>query len=532
MNDKMTSHTVLVVEDDDGLLRLMQKHLVREGFCTAGAATGNEAISWLGGHQADLLVLDFQLPDMDGKQVIKILREKHQTVPFVLVTGQGDERLAVDMLKCGARDYIMKDGAFLELLPSVVEQVIEQVAREDKLKVAEKALEESEAQYRGIFTATLDAVFVVDFDGSIVDANPQACQMYGYSAEEFLELTLKELIHPDHQHLYDQLRLDMQEKGEFQAESMAVQKDGTIIDVDIRSTMFGFKGRKHILAVFRDVSERKWAEEELKLTNQQLRVSEQALREREARLRAIFQGAAVGVALVDLGGRSLESNRALQEMLGYDKRELRRKIFTEFTHVEDVQESRQVFEQLSKGKVEHYQIETRYVRKDGRPLWVRVNASLVRGEANKPNYVISMVQDITDWKRTEQALRICDHRYRSLAETINDGLEMQDEDGQITYVNDRLCQMWGYSREELIGRRVDDLLDEQDGQRFEQCLSVAGPDRAESTEVVWTAKSGQKVCTRVSVGGLCDAQGKATGNFAVITDLRGRSQAEPAGPQS
>jgi PAS domain S-box-containing protein len=467
MERETNSHTVLIVEDNADLLSLMQRHLEREGYATAGAGTGREALIWVGEQSADLLLVDYELPDMNGKELVEALQEQGTPIPFVLVTGHGDERLAVDMMKRGARDYIMKEGEFLELLTTVVNQVVGQLVREQRLREAEQALQENEAQYRGIFNAARDAVFVVDFAGKIVDANPEANRMFGFHREEFHGMPVRQLIHSDHQHIYDLFILDIQKQGKFQSEAVGEQKDGTMIDIDMRGSVFIFKGRNHFVFVFRDISERKYAEEELKLTNQQLRNSEQALREREKRLGAIFQGAAIGIALVDLGGHAIESNQALQTMLGYSRIELRRKTFADITYMEDRQAGVQIFEDIAQGKCDHYQVEVRYVRKDSSLMWVRLTASLVRGEEGKPNYIIHMIEDITDWKQAENSLQESESKYRSLFENMTSGfayhkvvLDANSEPVDYVFleVNDAFERLTGLERDDILGKRVTEIL--------------------------------------------------------------------------
>jgi len=467
VESEKNGHTIFIVEDNGDLLSLMQRQLQREGYETAGVETGREAIGWLGGNSADLLLLDYQLPDMNGKELMESLQEQGRPMPFVLVTGHGDERLAVDMMKRGARDYIMKEGEFLELMTTVVNQVIKQLEREKRLREAEQALQESEAQYRGIFNAARDGVLVVDFNGMIVDVNPEATRMFGYTLEEFSGIPVRQLIHSDHQHMYDLFILDIQRQGKFQAEAVGVQKDGTMIDIDMRGSVFIFKGRNHYVFVFRDISERKWAEEELKLTNQQLRISEQALREREARLGAIFQGAAIGISLVDLSGHALESNQALQTMLGYSRTELRRKSFGEITYVEDRQGCMQIFADAASGKCDQYQVEVRFVRKDSSLMWVRLTASLVRGDQGKPNYIVHMTEDITEWKRAEDSLHESESKYRSLFENMTSGFayhkvvldaNSQPADYQFLEINDAFERLTGLKRDDIIGKNVTELL--------------------------------------------------------------------------
>jgi two-component system sensor histidine kinase UhpB len=133
---------ILIVDDDDGLSALMQKCLRAEGFRTARTATCPETLEWFRNNGADLMLLDHKLPDTTGKRLLKQLVKEKYTVPFIVITGHGDEQLAVEMLKCGARDYIIKDMTLLKLLPSVVSRTLRQVEREKKLAQAEKYLED------------------------------------------------------------------------------------------------------------------------------------------------------------------------------------------------------------------------------------------------------------------------------------------------------------------------------------------------------------------------------------------------------
>ncbi|MBN1764695.1 MAG: PAS domain S-box protein [Sedimentisphaerales bacterium] len=468
--------TVMVVDDDEGFCTLMQRKLQGEGFQTLSAGSGNEAIERLGDQRVDLMLLDFMLPDMTGNRVVEILRQMQRSVPFILVTGQGDERLAVEMMKGGACDYLIKDQSLLKLLPSVVNHTIKQLRQQQKLREAERALRESEAQYHGIFNSATDAFFVMNFDGQIIDVNPQATIMYGYTPDELKGMAFKTLIHSDFYHLMDQLKYDSLTQKEIITESVNVKKDGDLFDVEVKGTVFEYKGQKHILIIVRDISERKWAEEELKLTNQQLRISEQALRERETRLRAIFQGSAIGIALVDLGGRAIESNHTLQAMLGYTALELREKVFTQFTHGEDREDSLKIFEDLTQGKCEHYRLENRLIHKEGFPVWVRMTASLVRGESGRPNYIINITEDISEQKNAEELLRHSEAQYRLLFENMLEGFAYHEVlwneahkpvDYKFLEVNDAFEKMTGLRKKDIIGRKVSEIVADIRGSTLE-----------------------------------------------------------------
>jgi len=123
-------------------------------------------------------------------------------------------------------------------------------------KRAEEELREREVQFRSIFESTSDAVLIFDFDGTIVEANPAACKMYGYSYEELIGLSGKDIARSDHYHIFEDFKRQVKTSGRFSAQSVDLRKDGSPIHIEVRGASFSYKGRPHLLAVVRDVTER------------------------------------------------------------------------------------------------------------------------------------------------------------------------------------------------------------------------------------------------------------------------------------
>jgi PAS domain S-box-containing protein len=137
----------------------------------------------------------------------------------------------------------------------------------------------------------------------------------------------------------------------------------------------------------------------------ELKRAQEALRESEARFRAVFENAAIGIALVDMRGYPGESNPALQKMLGYDKTELAQMAFTQFTHPADAKADWDLFTELVEGKRDRYQLEKRFYRKDGEVVWGQLTVAVVRNQNGEPQYAIAMIEDISARKRAAEALR-------------------------------------------------------------------------------------------------------------------------------
>lgn len=133
------------------------------------------------------------------------------------------------------------------------------------LKLAKMAqeMEDRKEEYEGIFNSAMDTFLIFDLDGNIIDANPQATEMYGYPHDELLYLTGKDIVHPDHYHLFEKFKKDVINLGSFYTESIDVRKDGSTFNVEVKGGSFNYKGKTHLLAVTRDISERKKAEQQI-----------------------------------------------------------------------------------------------------------------------------------------------------------------------------------------------------------------------------------------------------------------------------
>ncbi|MGD1086830.1 MAG: response regulator [Verrucomicrobiota bacterium] len=148
MNPPKPAAAILIADDDRGLLRLAARTLEREGFSVSTAESGADAIQWLTARQPDLLLLDLKLRDADAREIIARLAALRRLPSFLIITGQGDERMAVEMMKSGALDYLVKGKDFLDFLPSTVSRALKQVEKERKLAAAEAALRLSEERFR------------------------------------------------------------------------------------------------------------------------------------------------------------------------------------------------------------------------------------------------------------------------------------------------------------------------------------------------------------------------------------------------
>lgn len=189
---------ILCMEDDLGAARLVEKTLNRAGYSVDIARNGREGLEMHDAGDYSLLLLDQNMPVFEGLEVLRRLSSRGSIVPVVMITGHGDEHLAVEAMKLGARDYIVKDvsGGFLKLLPTIVRRVLQQQKLIEEKQQAEAALKASEKRLDSIIKTVPDIIYRLDAQGRITFIS-DAVIRYGFQPQDLLSRKLLELVHPD-----------------------------------------------------------------------------------------------------------------------------------------------------------------------------------------------------------------------------------------------------------------------------------------------------------------------------------------------
>lgn len=190
---------ILVVEDSPDHLELSILTLQRyfPQAVIKGVETGDNCLKELEKDTFSIVILDYFLPDMDGLAVLKKIKQKNYKIPVIFVTGRGDEQIAVQAMKDGAYDYVVKSFDYLEDIPNIIEKAYEKHCLNSKL-------EETEKRYRQIFENASDAIITVNLEEKITSANKAACQMF--NIPELAGLVIKDLISPASYQNYQQIQ--------------------------------------------------------------------------------------------------------------------------------------------------------------------------------------------------------------------------------------------------------------------------------------------------------------------------------------
>jgi len=253
---------ILYMEDDPGLGRLVQKRLEHVGYATDVALNGEEGLARYKAGAYDVVIVDQEMPIYSGLKVIQIMASKRELPPTIMLTGSGSEETAVEAMKLGAGDYIVKDmaGGYLDLLPPVVERVLSQHRLVEAKQRAEEALKESEARFRAVAQTAVDAIVSADSAGNIVFWNSGAKAMFGYDEEEVLGKPFSQLILDqaagDSRRAKKAIGLTGEPCRERRIELMGLKKNGDEFPVELSLTSWEAKSGTFYTAIIRDISDR------------------------------------------------------------------------------------------------------------------------------------------------------------------------------------------------------------------------------------------------------------------------------------
>ena len=383
-------------------------------------------------------------------------------------------------------------------------------------KGAQEALRQSEQRFRSLVETTSDWIWEVDRHGVYTYASPKVRDLLGYAPEEVIGKTPFDLMPPDEAERVGPLFRGILESRESFAglENTNLHKDGRrvvletsgvpIFDAD--GDLVGYRG------IDRDVTERKTAED--------------ALRASEQRYRLLADNATDVIWATDLDQRITYVSPSVRRLRGYTAEEAVGQDFQDTLTPESARVGVAAFENAlaharahPDREIEPWTVVSEAKCKDGSTIWIETTAALVYDPSGRPTGLEGVTRDISLRKRAEDALRKGEAKYRLLVDTMGEGVAIRDENSIVTYVNDRACEIIGYEREEVIGRKAEDFLGE--GGRQTMAAQSVGREtgRADSYEIEFPRRDGRMVTALLSPGPMFDDSGQYVGSFAVLTDL-------------
>jgi two-component system sensor histidine kinase/response regulator len=310
------------------------------------------------------------------------------------------------------------------------------------------ALQESENRYHSIFKTSADAILIYNLKGNVVEANPSASKMYGYTSEEMTQLTLEDIVHPDYLHQVDDYLDQIEKENKFSGDSVEIRKDGTFFDIEVHGSPIIFKGERHILAMIRDITDRKKAERKLKESEEKYR-----------RLATtVSNGWAYHKAVTDVDGNLvdfivLEANKAYEKITRRKREEIIGKSISEiFTQIKQLEfDVMSIFKEVSlTGKNRKLEFEYK-----PRQLWLSINIT-----SSEKGFLVTVIEDITKRKKAEQERKVLLQRLTAVNQRLSHLLTnnptiiynyeiLQDDTPIIPYISNNVKEILGYEMEYL-----------------------------------------------------------------------------------
>jgi PAS domain S-box-containing protein len=432
----------------------------------------------------------------------KVLSNELGIFEYRIVTKHGET--------CWLRDYVRPQWNSEEHRVTSILGAVENITEHKK---AEKELLESEARLGEAQRIAHVGSWDWDLLSNTSILSDEFCRIFdlesktGLCYESFLNC-----VHPDDREIVRQtVEQSVQDRKTFSYTYRILQPDGTerIIQAKAESRVDEEDRPVRLVGTVQDITEHKRAEE--------------ALRESEARFRTIFEMAGAGIALATPEGKFLHVNPFLCRLLGYSDDELKKLTVSDITHPDDLEETRLAVSKTMDRHHDSIALEKRYVRKNGNTVWAHTMAGWIFDVDEKPIYRVAVILDITERKHADDSLR----KLLSAVEQTEEVIFMTDTDGAITFVNPAFEKVYGFSKDEVVGKTPRILKSgmlpmEYYTHFWETILS----GKNVHGKHVNKAKDGRLVTAEASVSPIYSSEGTLTGFIAVQEDITDHENAE------
>jgi PAS domain S-box-containing protein len=437
---------VLIVDDSEDDALLVLRALKKGGYKPVyerveTAAAMKKALQE---KQWDIILCDYKMPTFSGKHAIALLKETNVDIPLIIVSGTVGEETAIECMRSGAHDYVMKDS-LSRLCPAIARELEEAKVR-NKQRQAENALRKSEENFRLSLDDSPLGVRIVSTEGRTIYANQAVLDIYGYdSIEEINRIPINERYTPQSYAGYKS-RKEKRERGEFgppKYEISIVRKNGEVRHLRAFRKEILWSGVKNAQIIYQDITEGK-------------RVADK-LRQSEEKYRSILENIEDGYYEVDLSGNFTFFNASMCRILGYFPEEMMGMNNRQFTDKENAKKLFKTFNEVYAKDQSTKEFDWQIIRKDGTKRYIEVSVSLQKNSSGKPVGFRGIARDITERKRVDEALRESEEKFRVLADSTPTAVMLYQDDRWI-YANRAAETICGYSEKELLAMNFWDIV--------------------------------------------------------------------------
>ena len=514
--------SILVVDDTLANLRFLTEILIQHGYTVRPVSEGKMAISSAKNLPPDLILLDIMMPGMSGYEVCEQLKADEDTcdIPIIFISALNEVLDKVKAFSIGGVDYITKPFHVDEVLVRVqthvhlrnlqkhLEENNAQLQKEvDERKQAEELLKESNERYRRLVELSPEAILVYQ-DGKFVYANNAAVKLFAAAdSEDLIGKPLMDVIHPGSRNIAEKHFYRMSKELEWDStvliEGKFIRFDERQIDVEVAGAPIAYQGRPAIQVFVRDITERKRAEEELRMLSRAV----------EQSVSTIMITAPEGTIEFVNPAFSKITGYSLQEVVGQNPRLLK-----SGNHPPEFYQN--LWETISHGNV--WQGEFINKRKDGELYWESAIISPVKDQKGNIIHYLAVKDDITKRKHAEELL----YKLQTAVETTEVGITITDEEGRIVYSNPADAKMHGYSVTELLGQKANIFSSSDVGDHEHRIVKDEEVFYNWKRERINVRKDGSTFPVKLISNPIRNRDGELVGKVLVCEDIADRKQAE------
>ncbi|TVR17531.1 MAG: PAS domain S-box protein [Balneolaceae bacterium] len=432
MKNLLKNLNILVIEDNPGDFVLIEEYLTDElehpnihhatTFAEAKQMLGNTSL-----YQA--ILLDLTLPDNYGENLVHDVVSIAKGVPIIVFTGYENRKFGLQVLSYGIADYLLKD----EMSPYVLGKSISYSIERNRIN---SSLRNSEKAYRDFFNLSPLPIYVYDIETlKFVDVNKAAIEHYGYSREEFLSLTLRDIRPKEDLTDYEQIMLDFNNSNSnyFEGVFRHQKKNGTIIDVRLKTNVFDQNGKRARLALVNDITKQLQAERELVWSEQ--------------RFKSLVQDGSDLIAILDYKLNITYVSANSEIIIGIPDEVFIGKNVFEYIHPEDVIRLKNTFRDFR--FKDRFEVEPfRFKNADGNWRWFEtIITNLTKNPAIR-GYIANS-RDITEKIDRELQLKESLERYDIVSKATSDTIWDMDLQTDTMLYNENIYINFGYKRTEV-----------------------------------------------------------------------------------
>ncbi|MDO8752909.1 MAG: PAS domain S-box protein, partial [Anaerolineales bacterium] len=476
------------------------------------AIDGDEALSKSRMHNPDLILLDLNLADRSGLDLIPALREQLPTVKIIMLTNMEDDAYRTAALRVGADAYVQKISMSNTLIPAIhgLMKIPESVSFSGRERA--QIFQQSEAQFRTLFENAPIGIGVSDLQGNLLAFNDAMVQSGGYSRADIEKVGTVGALYYDARQREEALGL-FQKQGHLKDFPVQFKHfSGGPYNVLLSLTHITFNGRPCIQAIAQDITERKQVED--------------ALRESEDRYRDLVENSQDLICTHDLKGIILSANPASSRMLGYGLDELIGRNLNDFIAPE-VQATFKYYLARIKKRGSASGSLLMQTKSGERRTWEYQNT--LRSEGVAEPVVRGMARDVTERRRAEEARRIAEANYRSIFENTSVGIFQSTPQGRFISVNPAMARIYGYQSTEEMLASIAEIKSQiyvdpsKCGEFIEQLESRGFVERFEDQNY---RKDGSIIWSSTNARVVRDPDGQALYYEGFVLDITERKQAE------